>query len=138
MGIRRAGRSGADHSGEEGPDRLPKLDDPEPEVLVRHEFSGRNSWKVTGQQIPLLVDPPRRSLDRGQVIGDAAVLTGHAHTAAASTFAARPLIVAPAITWTLRMPWEGDQPADRDQPPGLAFHIVSDDRRLPTHYRDVL
>ncbi|MEW1927856.1 metallophosphoesterase [Streptomyces sp. NPDC088360] len=65
----------------------------------------------------------------------AAVLTGHAHTAAATTFAARPLIVGPAITWTLRLPWEGDQPADRDQPPGLAFHVLDDDRRLTTHYR---
>lgn len=68
----------------------------------------------------------------------AAVLTGHAHTAAATTFAARPLIVGPAITWTLRMPWEGDKPADRDQPPGLAFHILDDDHRLTTHYRVVL
>jgi 3',5'-cyclic AMP phosphodiesterase CpdA len=67
-----------------------------------------------------------------------AVLTGHAHTAAASVFAARPLIVGPAVTWTLRMPWEGDRPADRDQPPGLAFHILGDDRRLTTHYRVVL
>lgn len=68
----------------------------------------------------------------------AAVLTGHAHTAAATTFAARPLIVGPAITWTLRMPWEGDKPADRDQPPGVAFHILDDDHRLTTHYRVVL
>ncbi|WP_330294313.1 metallophosphoesterase [Streptomyces sp. NBC_00503] len=68
----------------------------------------------------------------------AAVLTGHAHTAAASTFAGRPLIVGPAVTWTLRMPWEGDEPADRDQPPGLAFHILGDDGRLTTHYRVVL
>ncbi|MGJ7420404.1 metallophosphoesterase [Streptomyces cinereoruber] len=68
----------------------------------------------------------------------AAVLTGHAHTAAASTFAARPLIIGPAITWTLRMPWEGDAAADRDQPPGLAFHILDEDRRLTTHYRVVL
>ncbi|GGV28623.1 3',5'-cyclic adenosine monophosphate phosphodiesterase CpdA [Streptomyces longisporoflavus] len=65
----------------------------------------------------------------------AAVLTGHAHTAAASTFAARPLIVGPAITWTLRLPWEGDKPADREQPPGLAFHILDDNHRLTTHYR---
>lgn len=36
----------------------------------------------------------------------AAVLTGRAHTAAASTFAARPLIVGPAVTWTLRI-WAG-------------------------------
>ncbi|MGN9846748.1 metallophosphoesterase [Nonomuraea sp. H19] len=66
-----------------------------------------------------------------------AVLTGHAHTAAASTFAGRPLIVGPAVTWTLRMPWEGDQPADREQPPGLAFHVLDDERRLTTHYRVV-
>ncbi|MER6770642.1 metallophosphoesterase [Streptomyces bacillaris] len=67
-----------------------------------------------------------------------AVLTGHAHTAAASTFAGRPLIVGPAVTWTLRMPWEGDRPADRDQPPGLAFHVLGEDRRLTTHFRTVL
>ncbi|MDF6042902.1 metallophosphoesterase [Streptomyces sp. JH14] len=68
----------------------------------------------------------------------AAVLTGHAHTAAASAFAARPLIAAPAVTWTLRMPWEGGHVADRDQPPGLAFHVLGDDRRLTTHFRVVL
>ncbi|MFG1974192.1 metallophosphoesterase [Nonomuraea fuscirosea] len=68
----------------------------------------------------------------------AAVLTGHAHTAAASTFAGRPLIVGPAVTWTLRMPWEGDRPDDREQPPGLAFHVLDDERRLTTHFRVVL
>jgi len=68
----------------------------------------------------------------------AAVITGHAHTAAVSTFAGRPLIVGPAITWTLRLPWEGDQAADLEQPPGLAFHILDDDGRLTTHYRVVL
>ncbi|MBB1261705.1 phosphodiesterase [Streptomyces alkaliterrae] len=64
-----------------------------------------------------------------------AVLTGHAHTAAASTFAGRPLVVGPAVTWTLRMPWEGDRPADRDQPPGLAFHVLDEGNRLTTHFR---
>ncbi|MDX3074028.1 metallophosphoesterase [Streptomyces sp. MI02-7b] len=67
-----------------------------------------------------------------------AVITGHAHTAAASTFAGRPLIVGPAVTWTLRMPWEGDRPADRDQPPALAFHVLDDAHRLTTHFRVVL
>ncbi len=62
-----------------------------------------------------------------------AVLTGHAHTAAASVFAARPLIVGPAVTWTLRTPWEGDLSADRDQPPGLAVHVPGDGRRLTTY-----
>ncbi|MGP4114966.1 phosphodiesterase [Streptomyces sp. 4N509B] len=57
----------------------------------------------------------------------AAVLTGHAHTAAASTFAGRPVVVGPAVTWTLRMAWEGEGAADREQPPGLAFHILATD-----------
>lgn len=68
----------------------------------------------------------------------AAVLTGHAHAAVSATFAGRPVIVGPAVTWTLRMPWEDGSPADRDQPPGLAFHILDDDARLTTHYRVVL
>ena len=68
----------------------------------------------------------------------AAVITGHAHTAAASIFAGRPLIVGPAITWTLRLPWESDHPADLDQPPALAFHILDNTHRLTTHYRAVL
>ncbi|MFF4247286.1 phosphodiesterase [Streptomyces sp. NPDC001822] len=68
----------------------------------------------------------------------AAVLTGHAHTAAASVFAGRPLVVGPATTWTLRLPWEGDEVADREQPPGLAFHVLDDDGRLTTHYRVVV
>jgi 3',5'-cyclic-AMP phosphodiesterase len=67
-----------------------------------------------------------------------AVITGHAHTAAATVFAGRPLIVGPAVTWTLRMPWEGEQAADLDQPPGLAFHILGEDHRLTTHFRAVL
>ncbi|WP_031078485.1 phosphodiesterase [Streptomyces sp. NRRL WC-3742] len=68
----------------------------------------------------------------------AALITGHAHTPAATTFAGLPVIVGPAITWTLRLPWEGDQPADRDQPPALAFHILDDRHRLTTHFRVVL
>ncbi|MEU0182928.1 metallophosphoesterase [Streptomyces sp. NPDC006207] len=70
-----------------------------------------------------------------------AVLTGHAHTPAATTFAGRPLIAAPGVTWTLRMPWEGAQDgsvADRSAPPGVAFHVLDDERRLTTHYRVVL
>jgi 3',5'-cyclic AMP phosphodiesterase CpdA len=68
----------------------------------------------------------------------AAVITGHAHTAAASIFAGRPLAVGPAVTWSLRMPWEGDRPADLDQPPALAFHVLDDDGRLTTHFRVVV
>lgn len=100
----------------------------QPPVELHHPLPDSGMLEEPGQLADLLGAHP-------QV---AAVLTGHAHTAAASTFAARPLIVGPAITWTLRLPWESDHAADRDQPPGLAFHILDDDRRLTTHYRVVL
>jgi 3',5'-cyclic-AMP phosphodiesterase len=64
-----------------------------------------------------------------------ALLTGHAHTAAATSFAGRPLRAAPGVVWSLRLPWEGEEIADRAQPPGLAFHVIDGDRRLTTHYR---
>ncbi|WP_373299494.1 metallophosphoesterase [Streptomyces poonensis] len=100
----------------------------QPPVALHHPLPDSCMLEQPGELAALLEAYP-------QVV---AVLTGHAHTAAASTFAGRPLIVGPAVTWTLRMPWEGDRPADRDQPPGLAFHVLGGDRRLTTHYRVVL
>ncbi|MER5754152.1 metallophosphoesterase [Streptomyces sp. NPDC002088] len=67
----------------------------------------------------------------------AGFVTGHAHTAAATSFAGRPLAVGPGVTWTLRLPWEGEQAADRDAPVGLAFHILDDEGRLTSHFRVV-
>jgi len=67
----------------------------------------------------------------------AGLITGHAHTGAASVFAGRPLLVAPGVTWTLRLPWEGEGVADRDAPVGLAFHVLDDAGRLATHFRVV-
>ncbi|MFF5205663.1 metallophosphoesterase [Streptosporangium sp. NPDC000396] len=69
----------------------------------------------------------------------AAVLCGHAHTPAATTFAGRPLLVAPGVASTLRLPWEhgpSDDYVDYRLPPALAFHVL-DDGRLTTHYRVV-
>jgi 3',5'-cyclic-AMP phosphodiesterase len=73
----------------------------------------------------------------------AAVLCGHAHTPAASTFAGRPLLVAPGVVSTLRLPWEtgtsgADGAVDHDIPPAFAFHVLDDDGRLTTHYRVVV
>ena len=65
-----------------------------------------------------------------------AVLTGHAHTACASSFAGRPIIVAPAVTFAVRLPWEGGSFDNWDQPPGVAFHVV-EDSRITTHFRVV-
>ncbi|KQX51092.1 MULTISPECIES: metallophosphoesterase [unclassified Streptomyces] len=69
-----------------------------------------------------------------------AFLAGHAHTAAATTFAGRPLLVAPGVVSSLRLPWEhpGANPhVHLDQPPALAFHVLGEDGRLTTHYRTV-
>ncbi|MFF1506525.1 metallophosphoesterase [Streptomyces sp. NPDC058326] len=70
-----------------------------------------------------------------------AFLAGHAHTAAATTFAGRPLLVAPGVVSTLRLPWENPGPDDPhvhlDLPPALAFHVLGDDGRLTTHFRTV-
>ncbi|MEY7979684.1 metallophosphoesterase, partial [Streptomyces pilosus] len=60
----------------------------------------------------------------------AGLITGHAHTPAATTFAGRPVLVGPGVTWTLRLPWEGEPVADRDAPVGLAFHVLDDEGRL--------
>ncbi|MDW4906314.1 metallophosphoesterase [Streptomyces sp. ADMS] len=72
---------------------------------------------------------------RPQIAG---LLTGHAHTPAATAFAGRPLLVGPGVTWTLRLPWEGEQVADRDAPVGLAFHLLDDAGRLTSHFRVVV
>lgn len=67
----------------------------------------------------------------------AALLCGHAHTGAATTFAGKPLRVAPGIVSTLRLPWESGPVLDYDLPPAVAFHVLDDDERLTTHYRVV-
>ncbi|MFB0630886.1 metallophosphoesterase [Streptomyces sp. AB3(2024)] len=71
-----------------------------------------------------------------------AFLCGHAHTAAATTFAGRPLLVAPGVVSTLRLPWETQTDPDHhvhlDEPPAVAFHVIGDDGRLTTHYRVVV
>ncbi|MFB7650314.1 MULTISPECIES: phosphodiesterase [unclassified Streptomyces] len=67
----------------------------------------------------------------------AGLITGHAHTPAATLFAGRPVMVGPGVTWTLRLPWEGEQVADRDAPVGLAYHVLDDAGRLTSHFRTV-
>ncbi|MFI9293241.1 metallophosphoesterase [Streptomyces gardneri] len=70
-----------------------------------------------------------------------AFLAGHAHTAAVTTFAGRPLLVAPGVVSALRLPWENPGPdsphVHLDLPPALAFHILDEDGGLTTHYRTV-
>jgi len=67
-----------------------------------------------------------------------AFLAGHAHTAAATRFADRPLLVAPGVVSTVPLPWEGERSVHLDQPPSLAFHVVDQHLRITTHYRNVV
>jgi 3',5'-cyclic AMP phosphodiesterase CpdA len=67
----------------------------------------------------------------------AAVLCGHSHTAAASTFAGRPLVVAPGVVSTLTAPFEPGPAINYDLAPAVAFHVLDDDRRLVTHFRSL-
>jgi 3',5'-cyclic AMP phosphodiesterase CpdA len=67
------------------------------------------------------------------------LLCGHAHTPAATTFAGRPLLVAPGVASTgILTPWEAGSPLDFTSPPAIAFHLLDDDRRLTTHYRVIV
>jgi 3',5'-cyclic AMP phosphodiesterase CpdA len=91
-----------------------------------------------------LIDPIR--LQREQRLAElvhrhprvAAILCGHAHTAAASSLADRPVLIAPGVASTLRLPWEGAGDIDESMPPAIAFHVLGDDGRLTTHYRVIL
>jgi 3',5'-cyclic-AMP phosphodiesterase len=64
-----------------------------------------------------------------------ATLVGHAHTACATTFAGRPLLIGGGCASTVPLDnepyprvWEGG-------PPTLAFHLLHDDGRLTSHWR---
>ncbi|MEV0619077.1 metallophosphoesterase [Nonomuraea sp. NPDC050404] len=68
-----------------------------------------------------------------------AVLAGHAHVAAATTFAGLPLLVGGGVVSTITLPWEGGTSfgncVDYDLPPVIAFHVLDDEGRMTTHYR---
>ncbi|NLG45453.1 metallophosphoesterase [Gordonia sp. (in: high G+C Gram-positive bacteria)] len=64
-------------------------------------------------------------------------VSGHAHTPAVTTFAGRPHVVAPGVSSTLNLPFEGDDVVNTVQRPGVAFHLIDDDRRLTTHFRGI-
>jgi len=74
-----------------------------------------------------------------------AVLAGHAHTAASAVFAGLPLVVAPGVVSTLKLPGECVLPDDWTEgdaldfavPPAFTFHVF-DGERLVSHTRVVL
>ena len=72
-----------------------------------------------------------------------ALLAGHVHTGASTTFSGRPLRMAPGVvSGTLLREEPGGEPAegwpaDFERPPSLLLHVLHDDGRLTTHYRSV-
>ncbi|MFC4858585.1 phosphodiesterase [Actinophytocola glycyrrhizae] len=66
-----------------------------------------------------------------------AVLCGHAHTGATTTFAGRPLVVAPGVVSTVTLPFEGGDVIGYGPPPSVAFHVLDGDRGLVTHFRSL-
>ncbi|KAB8162208.1 phosphodiesterase [Streptomyces sp. 3MP-14] len=110
-----------------GPDVPALLAFHQPPVELGHPIPDSSRLETGQRLVEVLADHP-------QIV---ALLTGHAHTAAASFFAGIPVLVAPAVTWTLRMPWEGPSVADLAAPPGVAFHLLDREHRLTTHFRVV-
>lgn len=99
-----------------------------PPVPLHHPLPDAYPLRDPGRLAALLAGRP-------EIAG---LIAGHAHTPAATTFAGRPLVVGPGVTWTLRLPWEGEPVADRDAPPGFALHVLDDTGRLTSHFRVVM
>ena len=65
-----------------------------------------------------------------------AVLVGHAHTMASTTFAGVPVLVGGGLVSTVTTDAEDMPKIDYTQPPTIALHVVEDDH-LVTHWRVV-
>jgi 3',5'-cyclic AMP phosphodiesterase CpdA len=85
----------------------------------------------------MLTAPERLADVLAQHDNVAAVLCGHAHTGATTTFAGRPLVVAPGVVSTAVLPFESDDVIDYGLPPAVAFHLLDGDRGLVTHFRSL-
>ncbi|MEV6274066.1 metallophosphoesterase [Nocardia sp. NPDC051832] len=75
-------------------------------------------------------------LDDDRILG---VLTGHAHSAATTTFAGKPLLIAPSTASVLGGEWELELPdhvMDYAPDPSVALHII-ENHRITTHFRTV-
>jgi Icc protein len=64
-----------------------------------------------------------------------ATLVGHAHTACATTFAGRPLLIGGGCASTIPLDNEPYPVVWEAGPPTMAFHLLHDDGRLTTHWR---
>lgn len=66
-----------------------------------------------------------------------ATLVGHNHTACATTFAGRPMLIGGGVVSTVTLDQEPLPHVWNDAPPSLAVHLVRDDGRIITHWRAI-
>ncbi|MDQ7804173.1 metallophosphoesterase [Amycolatopsis sp. A133] len=74
-----------------------------------------------------------------------ALLAGHVHTGASTTFAGVPLRIAPGVVSGSLLPaepggdsaWAEGGPLEYDRPPALLLHILHNDGRLTSHHRTI-
>ncbi|AKU19095.1 hypothetical protein VV02_18860 [Luteipulveratus mongoliensis] len=64
-----------------------------------------------------------------------ATFVGHAHTACATTFAGRPLLIGGGIVSTVTLDAEPLPLITSELPPSFAVHLIGDDGRVVTHWR---
>lgn len=64
-----------------------------------------------------------------------ATLVGHNHTACATTYAGRPMLIGGGVVSTVTLDAEPLPHVWNAAPPSLAVHLVHDDGRLTTHWR---
>jgi 3',5'-cyclic AMP phosphodiesterase CpdA len=85
---------------------------------------------------PILLRDPE---PLGQVIAShphvQALLVGHAHTACATTFAGRPVLIGGGSASTVTMDAEQLPRIWEAAPPSFALHLLHDDGRLTSHWR---
>lgn len=87
-----------------------------------------------------LADPGRLA---AVIAGDpriVGVLTGHAHSPVATTFAGKPMITCPSTASVLGGAWELTPPhrvMDYAPDPAIALHVIDESRTLTTHFRTV-
>ncbi|NGY60352.1 hypothetical protein G7043_15590 [Lentzea sp. NEAU-D13] len=93
-------------------------------VLAFHQPPVRIGHSYVDPMCLLDAEPLARLVER---IGNVtAILCGHVHTAAASSFAGVPLLIAPGIVSALRPDPDQRPLVDRTQPPGMALHSFED------------
>jgi 3',5'-cyclic AMP phosphodiesterase CpdA len=74
-----------------------------------------------------------------------ALLAGHVHTGASTTFAGVPLRIAPGVVSGSLLPvepgadrgWDDGGPLEYDRPPALLLHVLHDDGRVTSHHRTI-